>query len=71
MLMRKLVFGLALATSLAPSAGHAQVTLNMTQVTLRELSRHVARAGSRLLRLDERLVQPEIWVHHGWFRRLC
>ena len=31
--MRKLLFGLALATSLAPSAGHAQVTLNMTQVT--------------------------------------
>ena len=31
--MRKLVFGLALATSLVPSAGHAQVTLNMTQVT--------------------------------------
>ena len=31
--MRKLVFGLALATSLIPSAGHAQVTLNMTQVT--------------------------------------
>jgi HdeA/HdeB family len=32
-LMRKLVFGLILATSLVPSAGHAQVTLNMTQVT--------------------------------------
>ena len=31
--MRKLVFGLALATSLVPSAGHAQVTLDMTQVT--------------------------------------
>ena len=31
--MRKLVIGLALATSLVPSAGHAQVTLNMTQVT--------------------------------------
>jgi hypothetical protein len=32
--MRKLVFfGLALATSILPSAGHAQVTLDMTQVT--------------------------------------
>ena len=31
--MRKLVFGLALATLILPSAGHAQVTLDMTQVT--------------------------------------
>ena len=31
--MRKLIFGLALATSILPSASHAQVTLDMTKVT--------------------------------------
>ena len=31
--MRKLIFGLALATLILPGAGHAQVTLDMTQVT--------------------------------------
>jgi len=31
--MRKLAFGLALAISILPSAGHAQATLDMTQVT--------------------------------------
>jgi hypothetical protein len=30
--MRALVSGLALAMSMLPSAGHAQVTLNMMQV---------------------------------------
>jgi hypothetical protein len=31
--MRKLAFGLALAISILPNAGHAQATLDMTQVT--------------------------------------
>jgi hypothetical protein len=33
MVMRKLVFALAIATLILPGASHAQATLDMTQVT--------------------------------------
>ena len=45
--MRKLICGLALAATLVPGAGHAQMTLDMRRITCAEYLAHAGRTARR------------------------
>ena len=65
--MRKLDFGLAVAINPTYSWLRSSDARHDAG-DLRQLCCHVARPGSYLLRLDKRLVQSEMGLHHGWVR---